>query len=384
MHIKIEQIKSAFCRVFDTEPDFVIQAPGRINLIGEHIDYNGGLVLPAAIDRYVWMSFGQSKTPGIFEFYSVDFDESYILDNRTIEKSDKGWVNFFLGIIKQLYPVINKQKGLRVAFTSNIPMGAGMSSSSAIEGAFLFGINYRYQLGFSYDKLIAISQWSNHNFLGIQGGIMDQFTSFNGRKGHCILLDCATYNKEYIPLTIPGYKWVLFDTKVKHDHATGSYNSGPEACKQALQIIQKDYPDIKFLVDLDKKQLSTIKLPKHIKERVAFVLEENQRVLAFVEALRQNSFQQLGHILYQSHAGLQQKYLVSCETLDFLVEISKKTKGIMGARMMGGGFGGCTLNLIREEDLKDVIETVSDQYKKRFSIDMEAYTVAVVDGISFA
>ena len=375
-----EVVIQNFEKVFGKKPQLIVKAPGRVNLIGEHTDYNGGLVLPAAIDKYVWMAFSETTGKAI-TIQAIDLDQKVELNIDNLS-TEIGWARFFTGILIKIKKDYNLPDGLNVSFTSNIPVGAGMSSSSAIECAFLYGINRLFELFLSNDELIQISKWSNHNILGIKGGIMDQFTSFNGREDQCILLDFYFNKAKYIKMNLAEYSFVLFDTKVKHEHATGEYNLRPKECKEALSIIRKGNKDIEYISQLRNKDLEEIEMPAILKKRVEFVIEENRRVLQFVDQIYSQDFIKMGKLLYESHEGLSKKYEVSCDELDFLVSQTQGNEYILGARMMGGGFGGCTLNLIKSEHRDEVIYQVKKQYKDKFQIEMESYPVKIVNGIS--
>ncbi len=376
----ISIVKGKFLSQFGSQPELLIKAPGRINLIGEHTDYNQGLVLPAAIDKAFFYAFKKNDSNTV-RALAIDVDQYFEIDLLQLNKVDKAWANFFIGLLIQLKLKDLKISGFDCAFHSTIPIGGGMSSSSALECGFLSGVNTLFDLDLESWKMILMSQKSNHEFLGIKGGILDQFSSMMGKKDHCMLLDCASQEFQYYELTTPNHSWVLFNTMVQHDHLTGDYNNGPEECEMARQQISASYRSIQHLSELNSKDLPFISLPSHLMDRVQFIVNENTRVKKFVTALQQNNIHELGLLLYQSHEGLKNKYRVSCKELDLLIELSRNDDHILGARMMGGGFGGCTINLINSDNLNQSIQKITLDYQARIGIKPEAYIVRPEDGV---
>ncbi len=377
---------SLFRALGTSEKVLIARAPGRINLIGEHTDYNNGLVLPGAIDKYTYFACKPNGTDTI-SATAIDFNESISIPLDQLEKSDNLWTNFLIGLLLEFQKREINLVGFDCAFTSEVPIGAGMSSSSALECAILVGLQ---ELLAARDltkwDLINMSQSSNHNFLGIKGGIMDQFASLFGQENQVMLLDCSSSDHEYVSLINDEYSWLLINSCVKHNHLTSGYNDRVQECQQAVEEIQSKFPDVAQLSDLTSTaQLSSVSFSSPtIKQRACFVLEENQRVRAFVRALAEHDLDTCGQLLYASHKGLAEDYEVSCDELNFLVQLLRGRAGVLGSRMMGGGFGGCTINLIHNREIRAIKKEVTEQYKEAFDIDPLFYEVNIAEGASCA
>jgi galactokinase len=376
----INKVKQVFQHRFRTTASTILLSPGRINLIGEHTDYNNGLVLPAAINRY--MVFAMSLNGlGKHRIYAMDVDDEIQLELHDFNKSDHSWTNYFIGILKEFHSM-SHMSGIDCCFASDIPIGAGLSSSSAMECGFMKGLNHLFHLNLTEWEMINISQRSNHDFLGIQGGIMDQFACFYGKADHAMMLDCRDSSHTYVPIHLPDHQFVLFDTKVSHDHLTSKYNERVAECRRAVDLLAAKHSNLKTLRDVDEvmlKQHGHLLNPISL-NRAKFVVQENRRVELFMNALRESDIQLLGSILTMSHLGLQRQYEVSCKELDLMVDLALPLVGVLGARMMGGGFGGCTLNLMEKEHVDHVIFSVLSQYKKRTGTECDAYIVKMVEG----
>jgi galactokinase len=360
-------------------PDILINAPGRINLIGEHTDYNNGYVLPAAIDKSFIFAFKATHT-SVINLHALDIKENISFQLADLNKTSKTWLNFLKGLLKELHDGQFIIQGFDCAFSSTIPSGAGMSSSSALECGFIFGLNELFNLGLEKWQMIKMSHHSNHHYLGVKGGIMDQFSSLFGKANHCMLLDCQAFNHKYVNFSIPDYSLVLINSQITHDHVAGEYNNRPAECEEALQIIQKTFPEINSIREVKSYHLAQSHLSKTLYNRIDYVLEENQRVLEFVKYLEERNIEQLGKLLYLSHKGLKTKYEVSCKELDLLVDLTMPLEAVIGSRMMGGGFGGCTLNLIHNDQLESTISTIKELYYKNTKIESESYKVTIGDG----
>lgn len=357
------------------------RAPGRVNLIGEHTDYNKGLVLPGAIDKYMY--FGAVKNNKLaISATAIDRDEHIDIDLNNLKMTPYLWANFLVGILLECRKMGIQLSGFDCAFTSEVPIGAGMSSSSALECAFLVGVNELYSMDVDNWSLINMSQSSNHNFLGIKGGILDQFAALFGKEDQILLLDCDTLM--YTPATIPSskYSWLLINSCVKHNHLTSGYNTRVEECLQAVRDIQVVYPGVNHLshvvdeTDLDKIRFSS----STVEKRARYIIQENDRVRKFVQALQDNNLNECGRLLYASHQGLSQQYEVSCVELDFLVNEIRKEDRALGARMMGGGFGGCTINLVETEAIPDIKKNIKHAYMQEYGRMPEFYNVKISEG----
>jgi len=356
-------------------PQITVASPGRINFIGEHTDYNMGFVLPTAIDRKIIFKLRKNNSKNICSVYSANYDVSFPIDLKIIKISNIEWENYILGVIHEIQQLTDKLSGFDCVLSSDIPVGAGISSSAAMECGLAFGLNELFDLGLSKLSIVELSQRAEHNYVGTKCGIMDQYASVMSKKDHVILLDCQSIEHEYIPINIKPYKVLLLNTNVSHSLASTAYNQRREECEKGVNIIKNKYHQVNSLRDVDEKMLAEFKgaLPEVIYARCKYVVEENARVLQAVEALKENRLNDFGILMYETHHGLSEDYEVSCPELDFLVEFSREYEAILGARMMGGGFGGCTINLIHEDAIDDFVRKVSIAYKGKFSIELEAF-----------
>jgi galactokinase len=364
--------------------NLTINSPGRINLIGEHTDYNNGFVLPTAIDKKIQFKFKKNGTPTTCNVYSKNFDTSFTFDLNSVKPSEQQWENYILGVIYEIQQLADGLQGFDCIFTSDIPVGSGISSSAALECGFAFGLNELFNLGLSKITLVEIGQRAEHNYVGTKCGIMDQFASVMSKAGHVILLDCQSLDYEYVPIHIEPYKILLLNTNVSHNLADGEYNKRRSLCEQGVAIIQKKYPNVKSLRDVSSEMLAEFKdiFTEDMFNKCTYVVEEKTRVLDSVEALKNNKLDVLGANMYATHNGLSNLYEVSCPELDFLVEFSKKYDSVIGARMMGGGFGGCTINIIHKDDVAAFTEAATKAYFNKFNIKLTAFEANPSGGTS--
>ncbi len=372
------------CSSKDFKPEITIASPGRINFIGEHTDYNMGFVLPTAIDKNIIFELRKNNTTNICNVYSANYDVSFSFDLENIKISDKDWENYILGVIHEIQQLTNGLSGFDCELTSDIPIGSGISSSAAMECGLAFGLNELFDLGLSNLTIVELSQRAEHNYVGTKCGIMDQYASVMSKEGYAILLDCESIKHEYIPLDIQPYKVLLLNTNVSHSLASSEYNARREECEKGVSIIQKKYPNVASLRNISETMLIEFKtiLPETIYSRCKYVVEENTRVLQAVQALKENRLKDFGTLMYTTHEGLSKEFEVSCPELDFLVEFSKKVESVIGARMMGGGFGGCTINLIHESAVEKFIAHASIAYFKKFNIKLDAFEANPSGGTS--
>lgn len=377
----ITRMRSAFEQQFKQKP-LMIASPGRINLIGEHTDYNGGLVFPATIDKYIVCALSKSDW-GYCRIYALDLDESFDLDLSKLEKQESGsWKNYIIGVIYGLLKKGAKVDNFNLVFGGNIPMGAGLSSSAALENGIVYGLNELFELGLSKNEIMNISITAEHDFAGVNCGIMDQFANLHGKSENAILLDCSDLSFQHIPIQLDDYQFLLINTNVKHQLSDSPYNQRKLACKTGLQVLQNQFPQLKSLSEADLGQLNSVKdrLSEEVYNRCLYVIEENKRVVSSKIALENKDWQSFGELLFASHKGLSSLYEVSCPELDFLVDLAKKDPSVMGSRMMGGGFGGCTINLIKKDNIDSFISKVETEYQNRFGFSISTYPVNISNG----
>ncbi|MBS1572885.1 MAG: galactokinase [Bacteroidetes bacterium] len=378
----MDSIKSVFYNFFEENPVIAVASPGRINLIGEHTDYNDGFVLPAAIDKRVEIAISHRNDKKI-SLFSNDFNEEFTIDISEIQpQKDFFWSNYILGVVQQLVEKNIDIPGFNIALQGNVPIGGGLSSSAALECVVVFALNEWLQLGLDKMEMIFIAQKAEHDFAGVQCGIMDQFASMFGKNNQVMMLDCRTMDFQYFPLDLQQYEIVLFDTQVKHSLATSEYNTRRAECEKAISLIQKKFPDILNLRDVSLNQIEECvkNLDEKAYKRAKFVVQENERVQLATQDLLNGNLIEFGKKMYETHVGLSELYEVSCMELDTLVDLVKNNQSVIGARLMGGGFGGCTINLIAHENTDDVIKVVSENYCKITGKTMKVYRVNIQNG----
>ena len=358
----------------------IYYSPGRINFIGEHIGYNDGFVMPAAIDKGIFYAIALNNTDTI-NFHSVDFNQSLSVKISEVKKMN-GWKNYVLSVVNEFLIKDLQVKGFDCLFHGNIANGAGISSSAAVEGGLAFGINELFNFGFSKKELALLCQRAEHNFPGVMCGIMDQYANMMGKKDHVILVDCRTLEHQYFPLELTGYEIVLINTKVHHSLASSEYNVRRRQCEQGLSVLKEglnidSFRDIKKAGDLLPFRE---KMSEEIYKRCLYVVEEIERTQQAALLLQQNDLVEFGKLMYRTHEGLSKLYDVSCKELDFLVEQASADKNVIGARLMGGGFGGCTINIISQGGLTEFLNQTKIAFQKKFQVDPQIIKVEIVDG----
>lgn len=359
-----------------------VEAPGRINIIGEHTDYNDGFVLPAAIDKKLSVKLWRNNTGPQVNITAADLLEPFSFDLKNMRPVKDGWSNYVMGVVHELQKVGAVMDGFDAIFESKVPIGSGMSSSAALECGFAVALNELFSLGFDKWQLVKASQMAEHNYVGIKCGIMDQFACMMGEKEKVMLLDCRSLEFQYFPLELGPYRLLLLNTNVSHSLASSEYNTRRAECEEGVAVLKKEYSRINNLRDVNLGQVvrAKKKIPGHIFRRCHHVVSENQRVLDATQALQDGNHQLLGRLMYQSHFSLQNDYEVSCPELDFLVELTLDKDYVLGSRMMGGGFGGCTINILENKLAAQFVEQVSKQYRNRFGIDLTPIEVSIGDG----
>jgi galactokinase len=382
LKIKImkEVIASIFQEKFNAVPT-IIRSPGRINIIGEHSDYNEGFVLPAAIDKAIYFAINKRVDDEI-HLYADDFKESFVGSINQVHKTEILWANYILGVVNELQKAEKIIDGFNALVISDLPIGAGISSSAALECAAAFALNHIFNLQIGKIDLVKHAQKAEHNFAGVMCGIMDQFASMMGKKKHCIKLDCKTLVYEYIPLKLDGYSIVLLNTNVKHSLASSAYNTRRQECAQAVVWVKEHEPTINSLRNVTEEMLDKYVLPKDtlIDKRSRFVVKEIARLQTACKDLQNGNIQALGKKMFETHDGLSQDYEVSCKELDFLVDAVRDNKNVLGARMMGGGFGGCTINIVKNEAIEELVKIITDLYFKETNLNLTAIIANIEEG----
>lgn len=370
-----EHIQKIFRERFG-EDGTLYASPGRINLIGEHTDYNGGFVFPGAIDKVI-MADIRANGLEIARVFSVDIAQYVEFGFNEDDAPKESWARYIFGVCREIIKRGGVVKGFDAVFAGNVPLGAGLSSSAALESCFAFALNDMFN-GNSIDKfeLAKIGQSTEHNYCGVNCGIMDQFASVFGKKGHLIRLDCRSMEYEYFPFDPKGYKLVLLDSVVKHELVDSPYNKRRESCERVAKQL-----GIETLRDATMESLNKIKSDISAEDyfRAKFVIEEKQRVLDVCDALNHGDYDTVGRCMYATHAGLSKDYEVSCEELDYLNDIAKEC-GVTGSRIMGGGFGGCTINLVKDNLHDNFIKEAKEKFNAKYGHEPKVYEVVISDG----
>lgn len=375
----IKAIKDKFNSLFGNELS-LYTSPGRVNLIGEHTDYNGGFVFPGAIDKGIYAAINPNGTDKI-RAYSIDYQAMTEFGMCEEDAPREPWARYIFGVVREMQKRGFQPKGFDTVFAGDVPLGAGMSSSAALESTFAFALNDIYKLGIDKFELARIGQSTEHNYCGVKCGIMDQFASIFGKKGHLMRLNCATMEFEYFPFNPTGYKVVLLDTVVKHELASSAYNKRRESCENACAHIAAKHPEVKYLSDATMQMLDEVKneISQEDYMRAKYVIGEKQRVLDVCDALERGDYETVGDRMYGTHHGMSKEYEVSCDELDFLNDIAKEC-GVTGSRVMGGGFGGCTINLVKEDLYDRFIVTAKNKFNEKFKHYPKIYDVIISDG----
>jgi len=390
IYFGMQDIRVSFQQCFNRDATLVVQSPGRINLIGEHTDYNHGFVLPAAIDKCVEVAVAK-RTDGTIHMHALDLNELVILKAIALQPHPTTWVNYIIGVVVQAQKYLasashDLNNGFDICLQGNIPIGAGLSSSAAVECAVLFALNEMYALRLTKMQMALMTQQSEHEFAGVKCGIMDMYASLHGKKDQVMLLDCANLESSYYPLVLQGYQIVLLDTQIKHELASTEYNTRRLECEKGIQLIQQKYPAVKTFRDVSATQVAeclqnnaSLEGTK-VYERCKYVVDEIQRVQLAVKDLLAGDIAAFGQKMFATHQGLSELYDVSCPELDILVNAVTGNPHVVGARMMGGGFGGCTINIIKETEVDHIINTVSTLYNQKTKRQLKVYPVQIEQG----
>ena len=375
------EVSALFAQQFNEAPLFVIASPGRINLIGEHVDYNHGFVLPAAIDKYMYVAVSKRNDNQIV-LHAADLNQNHqnSLD-APLQPSSSGWPNYVLGVIHDLLAAGYSIAGFNMLITGNIPIGAGVSSSAALECATVFACKHLFDLNISKEAMVTTAQRAENNFVGVNCGVMDQFASMFGKADHVIKLDCSDLSYTYFPFKLEGISIVLFDTFVKHSLASSEYNTRRQECETGLAALRQQFSIASFReATLDMLDTVADSISSNVYNRCKYVVEEIARMEAACNHLLAGEIVGFGARMYETHTGLSELYEVSCAELDNIVQNCKKENAIVGARMMGGGFGGCVIALVQTTKVEEVFNRINNEYQNKFGRSMGKYLMQIGDG----
>lgn len=379
--ISKQQIEERYTTVFGYKPAHIVRSPGRINIIGEHTDYNEGFVLPTAIDKAIYVGVGR-RDDDIIRLYAEDFQAYFEIPLAEIHPVEQGWPNYVLGVVHQLQLRGLSLGGFDMYIDGDVPLGAGLSSSAALECAAGFALNVLFDLAIERVEIAKIGQQAEHTYAGVKCGIMDQFASVMSKAGHVVKLDCRDLSFSYKPLELEEYAILLLNTNVKHSLASSAYNDRRASCEAGVRLVQQHVPAVKSLRDVTIAMLDeyvkSIDADVYVKSR--FVVEENERLNRACQALESGDLEEVGRQMFRAHEGLSKEYEVSCPELDFLVDYVKAFPEVIGARMMGGGFGGCTINLVKKSFQDLLVDRVAPVYKKQFNLELTAIKVIPSNG----
>ena len=375
------EVSVLFASQFGVEPSYVVASPGRINLIGEHVDYNSGFVLPAAIDKYMYVAVSE-RSDNALCMHAVDVNQSFqtsLLD--PLQHTNLGWPDYILGVIDALQIGGYSVKGFNILITGNIPVGAGVSSSASLECATVFACKALFNLDITKEAMVKTAQLAENKFVGVNCGVMDQFASMFGKADHVIKLDCADLSYTYFPFKLEGISIVLFDTFVKHSLASSEYNTRRQECEAGLAAIRQQFKVASFreatlqMLDAVADNIST-----SVYNRCTYVIQEIARLEAACTHLLAGEIADFGARMYETHTGLSKLYEVSCPELDLIVENCIPAAAIIGARMMGGGFGGCVIALVKTSEVDAVYSDINAIYEQTFGQSMGKYVMQIGDG----
>ncbi len=376
------QLEKYFFEQYNQQANVIVRSPGRVNIIGEHADYNNGFVLPAAIDKAAYIAVSLRDDNEI-HLTALDLNEKF---STTIDElkpiGDISWPNYILGAAAQFLKRSIQLPGFNAVLTSNVPIGAGLSSSAAVECATVFALNHLLQTNIDRVEMVSMAQKAEHEYAGVMCGIMDQFASMMGKANQVIKLDCRSLEYEYVPFKLAGIKIVLLNTNVKHSLASSEYNTRRLECMQAVEMIQAHHPEVLSLRDATVDMLDQYVLPFNdlVYQRSRFVVDEMERLNQACQFLQEDNIAGLGNCMFKTHDGLSRQYEVSCKELDYLVDFVRTRKEVIGARMMGGGFGGCTINLVQEDKIDSLINSIKPAYEQAMQLPLDYYIATIQNG----
>ena len=374
------EMSKVYEKEFGQPMRILVSAPGRVNLIGEHTDYNDGFVLPMAIDKKITIG-GALRTDDIVQVYSLNFSAKETFSLAPLQKEEH-WTDYIKGVIDELRKAGHQIKGFNAVLHGDIPQGAGLSSSAALEVATAFFLAQLHEIEMPPEEMATLCQRAENNFVGMNCGIMDQFISRMGEKNHALHVDCRDLSYQQIPCELGEYVVVMCNSNVEHKLVDSAYNERRRQCEEGVRVLRGTFPDIRALRDVSYTQLeeNASLFPPLVYQRCKHVVSENERVAQAVDVLKDGDIEAFGHLLNRSHASLRDDYEVSCQEVDLLVQIAQNSDGVAGARITGGGFGGCTVNLVRETVLEQFQEKILREYAEQTGITAEIYTSKAEDG----
>ena len=378
----VNKVNTTFVDRFESTP-LLVKAPGRINLIGEHTDYNNGFVLPAAVDQSIYLAVNTSASDQC-TLVSLDMRETFTFSLDDFEPSkNTSWANYIMGVVAEIQKAGLSIQGFQMVFSGDVPQGSGMSSSAALECGTCFALNELFDLGISKVDMVKMSQKAEHNYAGVMCGIMDQFASMMGSEDHALKLDCESLEFDHFPIELSEHIIVLCNSNVSHNLADSEYNIRRKQCEEGVAILQTSYPTISSLRDVTMEQLNAHQqeLPEVVYTRCKYVIEENERVVRMTQALSDADFTSVGEILKRAQEGMREEYEISCPEIDFMTEFANSRQDVLGARMMGGGFGGCTINLVNRGSEDQFITELNSAYKQKFNKEITPIKVTIADGV---
>ena len=378
----LNEVKSSFEQRFGVEP-IVIKAPGRINLIGEHTDYNNGFVLPAAVDQAIYLAVAKSGSSESM-LVSLDMDQTYEFSINDFQPTkEKPWANYLMGVLAEIQKSGREVSGFNIVFSGDVPQGSGMSSSAALECGTCFALNELFELSIPKVEMVKMSQKAEHNYAGVMCGIMDQFASMMGSADHALLLDCESLEYRHFPIELTDHIIVLCNSNVSHNLADSEYNIRRKQCEEGVSLLQKYFPEVKSLRDVSLEQLNAhqSELSDVVYKRCKYVIEENERVMSMTKAMEAGEIDSLGEILTIAQEGMRSEYEISCPEIDFMAGFANNREDVVGARMMGGGFGGCTINLVNKGSEDQFISELNAAYKEQFNKEITPIKVVISDGV---
>jgi galactokinase len=377
-----KKLESSFLKEYNVLPSVIVRSPGRVNIIGEHTDYNEGFVLPAAIDKAAYVAISLRDDNEI-HLTALDLNETFSTTVSALKPvGDISWPNYMLGAAAQFLKQEVALPGFNALLSSDVPIGAGLSSSAAVECATVFALNELMQTKIDRITMVKMAQKAEHEYAGVMCGIMDQFASMMGKKDQVIKLDCRSLEYEYVPFKLEGIKILLLNSNVKHSLASSEYNTRRKECEQGVAWMKEVEPGINSLRDATVSLLDKYVLPQSdlVDKRCRFIVQEIERLKTGCEDLLAGNISSLGKKMFATHDGLSKMYEVSCRELDFLVDFVRHRPEVTGARMMGGGFGGCTINLVQESAIEQLLAAIKPAYESAMGLQLDHYIASIENG----